>query len=114
MNVTQNVTNVISWSVVVETKSFGLNNLRKHLKTNHPLLNKELTEKEESKSVQNKDAPHRNRENDKHKQATLEESFVKVWDINSSMSQEIIKTIGEMICVDLQPVSIVTDVGFNR
>ena len=49
-------------------------------------------------------------------QSTLQSSFdrQKVWAINSERSKAVHTSIGEMIAADMQPLSIVDDVGFNR
>ena len=39
---------------------------------------------------------------------------VKIWDTNDVRSQRITCYIGEMLCLDFQPFSIVEDVGFIR
>ena len=50
------------------------------------------------------------------KQPTLEDiqEKRKLWDINDSRAQKFHYLIGEMIAVDLQPFSVVEDLGFNR
>ena len=40
--------------------------------------------------------------------------FSRVWDINDHRAQRIHQRVGEMISIDSQPFSIVTDVGFIR
>ena len=45
-------------------------------------------------------------------QETMERS--KKWDINHEQARKIHVAIGEMIALDVQPFSIVEDIGFNR
>lgn len=50
------------------------------------------------------------------RQLTMEDcdDRVKIWDSNDVRSQRITRYIGEMLCLDFQPFSIVEDVGFIR
>ncbi|CAF3790922.1 unnamed protein product, partial [Rotaria socialis] len=50
------------------------------------------------------------------KQLTLTESLdkKKLWDINDNRAVKIHKRIGEMIALDIQPYSIVEDIGFRK
>lgn len=95
-----------------DRNSYGLNNLRKHLKTTHPALHNDLCNKEKVKETEKQSTAVKPKQ--QGTQSTLESSFIKIWDINCSQSQEIIYAIAEFICTDMQPVSVVEDVGFNR
>ena len=48
------------------------------------------------------------------KQATLKEVIEKkkLWNINDRQSKEIHYLIGEIIVIDLQPYSLISDIGF--
>ena len=50
------------------------------------------------------------------KQATLKEAIEKkkIWDINDHQSKDMHYLIGEMIVIDLQPYSLICDIGFQR
>ena len=94
----------------------------KHLNTKH---NKELQaekkkEKQPEKRGVNEKSASLNKKakiNFKYsRQLTLPETLEKnkLWDINDHEAQKIHKYIGEMIAVDLQPFSVVEDIGFIK
>ena len=93
-----------------DSNRFGHSRMKKHLAT-HTALHSEFTKKQEEYMTQKTTK----QETDSHvTQATLEQSLVKVWDINHSSSQAIINKIGEFICVDQQPLSVVEYDGFLK
>jgi hypothetical protein len=103
---------------------FNTTNMWKHLSTKHDKELKEEKEKEEKKQEKKRTLPLHfsttkkltKAAKDSSKQLTLQESVDqrKIWDINDKRSQKIHKYIGEMIAIDLQPFSVVEDIGFIR
>ena len=92
------------------TKTYNTTNLVYHLRTRHPEDFSKF--KEVAASVaQQKDAASTSTAS---KQITLQESVEKSrkWDINDTKALVIHRKIGEMIAIDDQPFSIVSDTGF--
>lgn len=91
--------------------------MNNHLKTKHPNDWKDSTSSGNAEALDDDD-PNKPScsQGVKRKQQTLEACFEKrkPWDINNSRSMELHYAIGEMIAIDNQPLSIVSDIGFQR
>ena len=92
-------------------KTFGTSNLIDHLRKKHPTDFRDYEEKKKVHELKVKQA----KEGGK-KQLTLTEVEARVqpWDINDACAVRVHKKIGEMMALDFQPLSIVSDVGFIR
>ena len=99
----------VSWGGSVSTK-FNTSNLRKHLKIHNNQF-KSLLEEEERKREQSKKA-----KGASLKQETLKSIVEKrtAYSANHPRAKAITYRVAEMIATDLQPFSIVSDVGFER
>ena len=106
------------------SKSFNTTNMLSHINTKHKeIASKELKLNEEenkrkAESEQNvfKKIKSTYASCSKQSQQTLFQTIErkKPWDINDHRSKLISKYIAEMIAVDIQPFSIVEDIGFQR
>ena len=81
-----------------------------HLQKKHPVEYKDYEERKKVKELKE--------QKDRHPrgQPTIEETRarVKVWDINNPKAECIHLKIAEMMALDYQPLSVVSDVGFTR
>lgn len=115
-------------------KAYTTTNMNKHLKSKHQaeLKEKEDELKEEkeakedkkrrsmtdfvtvstSKKLKGENQPSSSHSSQITLQETVERS--KKWDINHEKARKIHVAIGEMMALDVQPFSIVEDIGFNR
>ena len=88
-------------------KTFTTTNLGNHLARHHPTL--ELEKSKQSASSPLTVKPHL-------KQITLNTAYQRntMWSVEQLEAGAITNRIGEMNCTDLQPFSIVEDIGFRR
>ena len=91
-------------------KTFGTSNLIDHLRKKHPTDFRDYEEKKVQELTAKQPKEHGK------KQLTLIETEAKVqpWDINDARAVRVHKKIAEMMALDFQPFSIVSDVGFIR
>ena len=99
-------------------KTFTTTNMLNHLRKIHQEA-KVADKKRKHNECSGTDIPGisgRNYEPLAKQQTTIESILAKkkIWDINDHRSQEIHYLIGEMIAVDIQPYSVISDIGFNR
>ena len=87
-------------------KSFNTTNIIDYLQKKHPVEYKDYEEKKKLSEL---------KEQKERSQPTMEETRarVKVWDINDPKAERIHDKIAEMMALDYQPLSVVTDVGFT-
>ena len=87
-------------------KSFNTTNMIDHLQKKHPVEYKDYEEKKKLREL---------KEQKERRQPTMEETRVrvKVWDINDPKPERIHRKIAEMMALDYQPLSVITDVGFT-
>jgi hypothetical protein len=116
--------NISRGSKEKQSKSFNTTNMMCHINTKH----REIVSKESKLNEEENKRKAKNQQNvikkiksteascSKHSQQTLFETLErkKPWDINDHRSKLITKYIAEMIAVDVQPFSIVEDIGFLR
>ena len=88
------------------TKSFNTMNMIDHLQNKYPVEYRDYEEKKKLREL---------KEQKERQQPTMEETRarVKVWDINNPKAARIHRKIAEMMTLDYQPLSVVTDVGFT-
>ena len=96
------------------TKLYTTTNLIQHLSTKHVDIHKQYLERKVSSEATAK-APKETRKRTLQ-QLSLEatEEQTKIWDINDSRAQKIIRKVGEMVAIDCHPLSVTEDVGFTR
>lgn len=93
-------------------ESFGYGSLSRHLSAAHIKAFKNYKQEQQNRLDAQKSKPI---EKKTSKQITLENAFcAKVWDINDRRAQRLSYKIGEMIALDLQPTTLVEDIGFIR
>ena len=87
-------------------KSFNTTNIIDHLQKKHPVEYKDYEEKKKLSEL---------KEQKERRQPTTEETRarVKLWDINDPKAERIHRKIAEMMALDYQPLSVITDVGFT-
>lgn len=90
---------------------FGLSGIKKHLST-HGKIYSDYQKRQKKIDDEKLEAAAASKKSDDGKQLSLEESFIRFWDINMPQSQAIIKKIAEFIVLDQQPISVVDDTGF--
>ena len=90
-------------------KTFGTTNLIDHLKKNHPVDFKDYEEKKKVQELTVKQSKEHGK-----KQLTLEDTNIQQWDINDTRTVRVHNKIAEMMALNFQPLSIVSDVGFIR
>ena len=99
-------------------KSFSTTNLNNHLLRKHfEVLKKSCTEKPTAESFQENEKSIGSSPSHLQKlQVTIQKAFEKQlpYDFEHPQAKAITKCIGEMICADLQPFSVVEDDGFRR
>ena len=91
-------------------KNFNTTNMIDHLQKKHPVEYKDYEERKKVKQLkEQKDRRPRG-------QPTMEETRarVKLWDINDPKAERIHLKIAEMMALDYQPLSVVSDAGFTR
>ena len=91
-----------------KTKTFNTSNLVSHLKSKH------IEDFRKFKALQVSSTATTEKPSTS-KQITLQEASdqVRVWDINDPQAFKIHRKVGEMICLDSQPFSIVDNHGFT-
>ena len=92
-------------------KTFGTSNLIDHLRKKHPT---DFRDYEEKKKVQELTVKQPKEYGKKQLTLTETEARVQPWDINDARALRVHKKIAEMMALDFQPLSIVSDVGFIR
>ena len=92
-------------------KTFGTSNLIDHLRKKHPT---DFRDYEEKKKVQELTAKQSKEHGKKQLTLTETEARVQPWDINDARAVRVHKKIAEMMALDFQPLSIVSDVGFIK
>ena len=97
------------------SKTFTTSNLKKHMKLRHSPQFKEMEEQEKSREAEAMESCQENRSRGSQ-QVSLE--FIvekkKQFAFDHPKASDINKLVAEMIAVDDQPFSIVSDVGFTR
>ena len=90
-------------------KTFSTSNLIDHLKKKHPVDFKDYEEKKKVQELTVKQSKEHRK-----KQLSLEDTNIQQWDINDACAVRVHNKIAEMMALDFQPLSIVSDVGFIR
>uniref|UniRef100_A0A8R1IGR5 Dimer_Tnp_hAT domain-containing protein n=2 Tax=Caenorhabditis japonica TaxID=281687 RepID=A0A8R1IGR5_CAEJA len=93
------------------TSQNGPNSLKNHVQRHHPLLFKDLLETEAAKKEKKK-----NEEKIKRQRATIPFPVVetKKFKVETSAEKNTDRAVVEFICTDLQPFSIVEQIGFRK
>ena len=87
-------------------KTFSSSNLIDHLKK-HPVDFKDYEEKKKVQEITTKQSKEHGK-----KQLMLEDTNIQQWDINDAHEVRVHNKIAEMMALDFQPLSIVSDFGF--
>lgn len=99
------------------TKTFNTSNLVTHLKKHPDLYADYITRKKQYDEEAESTAAVRPSTSisSNTKQVTLDESYnrIRIWDINDRRAQRVHQKVGEMMAIDMQPFSVVTDEGFK-
>ena len=101
-------------------KTFNTSNLINHLRREHPTDFKDYEEKKKVQELKEKEAAEKNVGKDpkvkgmKQLSLTETEARVKPWDINDPCAIRVNQKIAEMMALDFQPYSIVSDTGFTE
>ena len=94
-------------------KTFNTSNMIDHLRKKHPV---DFRDYEEKKKLQELKQAKQSMEQGKNikKQLTLTETEARVqpWEINDARAVRVHKKIAEMMALDFQPLSIISDTGF--
>ena len=85
-------------------KNFNTINMIDHLQKKHPVQYKDYEKLRMLKKQQDRRQPKYNGRNT---------ATCKLWDINDPKAKQIHRKIAEMMVLDYQPLSVVTDVGFS-
>ena len=95
-------------------KTFNTSNLIDHLRKNHPVDFKDYEGKKKDQETNEKQSTEHRKSLRKQLTLVETEARVQAWDINDPRAIQVHKKIGEMMALDFQPYSIVSDVGFTR
>ena len=98
-------------------KSFTTSNLVSHLRVSHPELEKEYNLLQNARREVTPESTEISPPSSSSRQLTLQEagrSYTRLGNERYARALRITRKIGEMIAVDFQPLSIVSDPGFVR
>ena len=98
------------------SKTYTTSNLATHLRSKHSELFVEYTSLKATEKEERQALSIACSSSTSSKQLTLAETTdrVRVWATNDSRAIRVTRKIGEMIAIDCQPLSIVSDPGFSR
>ena len=96
------------------SKSYTTSNLVSHLRSRHQELYEEYNRLKETSKEESDGAMLTSCSSASLRQLTLQESSdrTRVWATNDAKALRVSRKIGEMIAIDCQPLSIVSDTGF--